>query len=606
MAGLGSGSTWNVRRSETTQPTFPQDLSITSSMPQTDFGSGICDSAYRPQTWSGMGKLLQQEILSDVMLVAEGQSIPCHKFLLASASEYFYNRLVMETENVNHNLIEIEGINFNVLKIIVSYLYTGHINITKENVVDVIPACKMLKLTTACDTCETFALEHVTVANCIGFHKMAMEHDIQYLWAHTLDVMVSNFYEVVSRREFLTMSETDVADYIQNGNLKIPNEDPVFAAVVSWVRCQPREREPSFPRLMTHVRLRYCSPHYLTQVVSKEPLMDNLACQRLLVAVFSHHTSGSVQPDSLCDSSMQCGSVPREGYGTTTILTVVGGISDPGYFLRTECWRPGEAGWKVIEESPIPVPVAFFSSCVMKEGILVTGGCSNGGKTVNQCWLLSTSTYQWSSLRDLNTARARHGSVCLEGLVYVIAGASDGREMSSVECLARLSRKWKTFPDLQKALVHPMAVSHGQCIYVFGGADLQANPSQSVFVYSTGRKPWQILADMPQVCKFGSAVVQKDKIYIVGGFYQSCMCYDPVLAQWSTLSQCRYEHADGPALVWKDRILVCGGRSREAKRDNGNPGSTSVIEEYDPETDTWTVSQMELPLRLNAHFVFST
>ncbi len=51
------------------------------------------------------------------MLMAEGQSIPCHKFLLAAASEYFYSRLVVETETLNSNLLEIEGVTFNALKV---------------------------------------------------------------------------------------------------------------------------------------------------------------------------------------------------------------------------------------------------------------------------------------------------------------------------------------------------------------------------------------------------------------------------------------------------------------------------------------------------------
>ncbi len=124
---------------------------------------------------------------------------------------------------------------------------------------------------------------------------------------------------------------------------------------------------------------------------------------------------------------------------------------------------------------------------------------------------------------------------------------------------------------------------------------------------------------MPQLCNFGSAVVLKDRVYIVGGFQQSCMCYDPALGQWNTLSRCKYEHAGGSALVWKDRILVCGGRSGDVDDDeevdtgeeeeeweeDGTAG-TSVIEEYDPESDTWVVSQVELRQRISAHFVFST
>ncbi len=62
---------------------------------------------------------------SDVMLMAEGQSIPCHKFLLVAASGYVYSRLVVTPDAVNHNLLEIEGVSFQTLQIIVSYLYTG-------------------------------------------------------------------------------------------------------------------------------------------------------------------------------------------------------------------------------------------------------------------------------------------------------------------------------------------------------------------------------------------------------------------------------------------------------------------------------------------------
>ncbi len=605
MAAIGRFSAHDVHKRETTRATLPHYRSIKSTIPKAEFGLGTCDSDYRQQTWSGMGRLFQQETLSDVMLMAEGRSIPCHKFLLAAASEYFYNRLVLEVETDNHNQLEIEGISFSTLKVIVSYLYTGNINITAENAKEVIPACKMLKLTSACDTCETFALETVTAANCIGLYKMAMAHGVQQLSTKAFDVMMNNFNEVVSGREFLSMSEAGVADYIKNENLKIPNEEPVFAAVVSWVRHQPHEREYSLSRLIKHVRLRYCSPHYLTQVVSKEPLMDNHECQRLLVAAFKHQSSGNIPTPQPYDSRKQSGAAPREGYAKTTAMMIMGGFSDPGRIDRTDCWRLDQSGWRVVEQCPIPIAMRFFAACVMKKEVIVTGGRSNC-KSVSRCWLLSTSTYQWSSLPDLNTARARHASVCVEGKAYVIAGEdSDDKAMASVECLDIFSQKWETLRELPKALEHPMAVSHRECIYVFGGIDMKDNYSPSVFVYDTRTKSWKTLADIPEMCKFGSAVVWKDRIHIVGGFEQACMCYDPVLAQWSTLSQCRHEHADGPALVWKDRILVCGGRSNKAKGDDSEAGATSVVEEYNTVSDNWTVAQIELPQKLCLHFVFA-
>ena len=51
-------------------------LSTKPTLPEAEFGLGLCDDRYQQQTWSGMGKLFQSEKLSDVMLMAQGQSIP--------------------------------------------------------------------------------------------------------------------------------------------------------------------------------------------------------------------------------------------------------------------------------------------------------------------------------------------------------------------------------------------------------------------------------------------------------------------------------------------------------------------------------------------------
>ncbi len=56
---------------------------------------------------------------------------------------------------------------------------------------------------------------------------------------------------------------------------------------------------------------------------------------------------------------------------------------------------------------------------------------------------------------------------------------------------------------------------------------------------------------------------------------------------------------------WCGKVRYCGGRSNDAKREDGKAGRTSVIEEYDPEKNTWTVSKIELPLKISSHLLFS-
>ncbi len=237
-------------------------------------------------------------------------------------------------------------------------------------------------------------------------------------------------------------------------------------------------------------------------------------------------------------------------------------------------------------------------------GMLVTGG-DTGESVTRGCWLLSTSNFQWTAVAELNTGRYRHISVSVGSQTYVVGGVDgDQNPLSSVECLSDISARWDKMPNLPKAMYRAIAISCRGQLFVFGGRTYD-NVYVSSFVFRKNQSDWQVLPDMPRKCEFGSGVAFKSKIYVVGRLQQSCLCYDPMLSQWTAMSQCRHEHADGPALVWNDRIFICGGQDCKAKYDDGLPGGTSVIEEYDPETDTWTLFQIELPQRLSSHFVFS-
>ena len=588
------------------QGNVSEDVFPTCTIAEKEFGSGTSDCNYQARVWKDMGKLFQQETLSDVMLMAEGQSIPCHKFLLVASSEYFYNRLVAASDAVDHNLLEIDGISFQTLKVIVSYIYTGNINITVENAGDVISLCKTLKLNSAYDTCDAFLKEQANSANCIGLHRMAGRNNIVELKEKAREIMMNNFKEVVAGPEFLDMSAGEVDEYIQNENLRIPNEDPVYDAVISWIRHQPEERESCFTQLLKSVRLRFCSTHCLKYKISEEPLMGTVDHQKLLVSALKHQDPDSLCLDRVRSQCKECSIFPRQGFHQVSSMIIIGGISntDTGKDITTNnCWRLENEEWEVLKECPMPKKVSLFSACISRDGIIVTGGSI----PVSQCWLLSTSTYQWSPLPDLNTARLRHASVCAGGQVYAIGGeGTNENKLSSVESLQNNGKQWDILPDLPEAVEHPMATANGQYVYVFGGINNTGQHSRTVYVYRTSRKSWKRLGDMPEICDFGAAVVLKDMIYLVGGFSRSCMSFDPVCNGWTTLSKCRYEHADGPALVWKDRLMICGGRGKQAECYDGKIGDTSVIEEYDPENNRWAVSQIELPQKLSSHVMFAT
>ena len=65
------------------------------------------------------------------------------------------------------------------------------------------------------------------------------------------------------------------------------------------------------------------------------------------------------------------------------------------------------------------------------------------------------------------------------------------------------------------------------------------------------------------------------------------MSYDPDQDQWETHLKSAVTNLAPSAVVWKDRILLCGGVN------------SSVIEEYNHDTDTWSEWKHQLPKAAN-------
>lgn len=52
--------------------------------------------------------------------------------------------------------------------------------------------------------------------------------------------------------------------------LQVDSEEPVFEAVITWVKHARTEREASLPDLLQYVRMPLLTPRYITDVVDTE------------------------------------------------------------------------------------------------------------------------------------------------------------------------------------------------------------------------------------------------------------------------------------------------------------------------------------------------
>jgi N-acetylneuraminic acid mutarotase len=157
---------------------------------------------------------------------------------------------------------------------------------------------------------------------------------------------------------------------------------------------------------------------------------------------------------------------------------------------------------------------------------------------------------------------------------------------------------WKTKANMPtERWEHYPCVVDGK-IYVIGGAGPVYNALRTVEVYDPATDTWATRSEMPTARQGLSTSVVNGKIYAIGGASSSSTSYasvetfsvveeyDPATNTWTTKSPMPTERGWHSANVVDGKIYIIGG-TRES-----SPGYTLrhvlTVEVYDPATDNWS------------------
>ncbi len=400
----------------------PSNTSVRGTESQPEVWSSASGEMYRSRVWEDLRSLFQQDQLTDVMLAADGQSIPCHKVLLAASSKFFHDKFITNPESLEHNLLDIEGVDIDTLISVVSFIYSGRIELTVEKTEKLIPASISLLLPELTNTCKEFLLHKVKhdITACVSVHRVATAISQDDVCNEAWKVMVENFQELSATNSFKQMSENELLKYIADRDLNVANEDPIFEAMVTWVRHDLENRKSQFENLIENINLSHCSSNFLADVVRKEPLMKSVRCLEQMADALVHYVSSF---------PVQNGT-PRGGTYSTNCSSLI-------VIFKDQYWKitPGESEW-VSKVFSVGKKLRCSRGCMQKDGILITGGDIEVQRQSTKCWKLGLPALNEVIVSALNVGRDSHASVCMGKKVYVLGGRDEhGRTTKSVECL---------------------------------------------------------------------------------------------------------------------------------------------------------------------------
>lgn len=482
--------------------------------------------------------------LTDIAIRIGRSCIHAHRVVLASASPFFkgtsfffippYEKLINQyvamfssgMEESRQTEIEIESLDNNALELIISYMYTGTLNITGENVIALLDASNLLEMVDVVSACCCKLVSELCVSNCLHILECAERYqtrqECEKLFCAANAYVNNYFTQIRKTSEFLQLEKDRLINILHRDTLCTANEDIVYDAAQSWLAYDLQERI-----------------HYATEIFSciRFPLLTSGIIEQL------DSTNRAIAPTNDTDRIK----ILAADYSSNLPLTQV---------------RKRRDG--------IPT-------------IYAIGGC-DGKRASRSMEVHDAVKNEWKTLSYMHEKRSYFGSAILNGKIYAVGGHNDSQHLRSVEVYDSRTNTWTELAPMSEVRSYLGVVTLNNRIYAIGGYDGDFH-TNTVERFNPETLVWDKVAPLNVPRSGLAAAVVQGKIYVVGGFdgnrhLSSAERYDPETNQWVEIKDMLHVR-NGPGAVQMDGSLyVIGGEFKHGKRIRSG-------EKYDPETDEW-------------------
>uniref|UniRef100_A0A1I8I089 BTB domain-containing protein n=1 Tax=Macrostomum lignano TaxID=282301 RepID=A0A1I8I089_9PLAT len=552
--------------------------------------------------------------LSDVALLVEGERLPCHKIVLASASPYFRAMFtgglreaamsevrstgVVEIVHLLGKLqvqrdiamctsksmphtetfqVRLHGVKASVLRQLLSFIYTGEVRLTPSNVCDLLPAATMLQLACVTRACCQYLLAQLHPTNCLGIHQFAVTHGASELARDADKFIERHFCELAGHEEFLELSDRSLARILACDRLHVRTEADVFSALVRWVHHNRPARSPLLPDLLPLVRCHALSPDFIDRQLRNCALLREQPRAREILAaahasLLSHRR---VDPN-------------RRQSPLNSVIYAAGGYYR--YSLRTfECLSLDTMRWERLPD--LANPRSGLAAVSVRGCVYLIGGRNNheSGNSDAACLEVfdpaaGQGQSRWHRCAPMSVSRNRVAVGVIDDKIYAVGGASQSQSHCSAERYDPDSDQWLPIAPMRQARIGLGVAVVDRLLYAVGGFD-GCQRLSSVERYWPEDDRWEPAAAMTQP-RSGAGVVAVGKyIYAIGGYdsrqqLRTVERLDTEANQWQACAPMLRPRSALAAVSVDDCVWVFGGYDGYE--------FVSSVEVYCPRTDSWT------------------
>lgn len=297
----------------------------------------------------------------DVTLKVENKEIHAHRNILSMTIPYFETMFLSSFRERSERIIEMRGIDPEVLENLVDLSYGSEIQVTSSNVKNLLMGADFLLMSHVTSKLKEFFKSHLTLQNVWEAKITGEKLNCKELIAVADEFIDENFSAFSETDDFLELGADELLAIIQRPELRVC-EERVLEAAVKWIKFSVFDRASFLTQALSHVKTNLLSARYIFQFIRNEVLVrTSPECKELLErALISQMMSGNTQ-----------------SYGRTrcsSVIYLIGGRSsaesDPISDIQT--YKPEENKWTILKNIGRALTCAASTVCDRK--IYVFGG----------------------------------------------------------------------------------------------------------------------------------------------------------------------------------------------------------------------------------------
>lgn len=518
-------------------------------------------------------RLREERELCDVKMVVGGREFFAHKVVLVSTVPYLRAMFASGMKETRQSTIELKGVDADGFRLILDYAYSGEVEVTTENVQDLLSAANFLQMANLRDACCDFLEGQLEPGNCLGIRSFADVHGCGDLARRTDRFICQRFVEVVKSEEFLNLQWTEAKKLLSKDEIQVRSEEFVFEAACSWLHREFTSRQQFAEDVLHTVRLPLLKRSYIKETVLKvDFIQDDKFLQSLVKGVYM----------SVKDAENPL----TKHRATPETIYVVGGRNSRQCLNTTEKYDAENDQWIVM---PPMKQVRTAVGLASLDGILyaIGGECEShdGTMYLDSCEQFNPYKNEWERVCSMAHQRSFVGVVAHDRYVYAIGGEDMTASFNYVECYDPEKDEWLSLPDMRLNRSGAGVAVLDNKIYVVGGHDRQVHHS-SVEVYDPIDNTWSFAANMTLARSGVGICVIDNVLYAFGGrnrtqaiYYDVVERFDLAANRWERLPVMKTVRAWPAVAVLSGKAYVCGGYDGRQRLNS--------VEVFDPCTNDW-------------------